>query len=96
MQLQFQGAARTVTGSMHVLTAGGRTVLLDCVFCSFSGHAGRNELLRCIAGLPPATRRGIFLVHGDADQAEKPGAGPKEAGFPNAGIPAPGDEVSLV
>jgi len=30
MQLQFWGAARTVTGSMHLLTVGGRKVLLDC------------------------------------------------------------------
>ncbi len=30
IQLQFQGAARTVTGSMHMLTVGGRTILLDC------------------------------------------------------------------
>jgi metallo-beta-lactamase family protein len=29
MYLQFQGAARTVTGSIHVLTADGRTVLPD-------------------------------------------------------------------
>ncbi len=30
MQLQFQGAARTVTGSTHVPTVSGRTVLPDC------------------------------------------------------------------
>ncbi len=30
MQLQFIGAARTVTGSMHCLTVGGKKVLLDC------------------------------------------------------------------
>ena len=28
--LQFLGAAGTVTGSMHLLTAGGRRILLDC------------------------------------------------------------------
>ncbi|HYH64086.1 MAG TPA: MBL fold metallo-hydrolase [Urbifossiella sp.] len=32
----FWGAARTVTGSMHQLTAGGKTVLLDCGL--FQGH----------------------------------------------------------
>ncbi len=30
MELQFIGAARTVTGSMHCLTVGGKKVLLDC------------------------------------------------------------------
>lgn len=30
MELQFWGAARTVTGSMHLLRANGYTILLDC------------------------------------------------------------------
>ena len=30
MTLQFWGAARTVTGSMHLLEVGGRKILLDC------------------------------------------------------------------
>ena len=30
MQIQFWGAARTVTGSMHLLTINGARVLLDC------------------------------------------------------------------
>ncbi|HVN41861.1 MAG TPA: MBL fold metallo-hydrolase [Steroidobacteraceae bacterium] len=30
MQLEFYGAAGEVTGSCHILTVGGRTVLLDC------------------------------------------------------------------
>jgi metallo-beta-lactamase family protein len=30
MQLQFYGAAGEVTGSCHILTVGGRTLLLDC------------------------------------------------------------------
>jgi metallo-beta-lactamase family protein len=30
MQLQFWGAARTVTGSMHLLTVNGSRILLDC------------------------------------------------------------------
>jgi len=66
------------------------------VLNSFSGHADRNELLRYIAGFPPAALKGIFLVHGDSDQAEKLGVGLKEAGFGHVGIPERGDEVSLV
>ena len=30
MEIRFQGAARTVTGSMHIVTVNGRTILLDC------------------------------------------------------------------
>src|SRR5512136_722191 len=30
MQIQFWGAARTVTGSMHLLTINGKRLLLDC------------------------------------------------------------------
>ena len=30
MQIQFFGAVRTVTGSMHLLTVGGKRILLDC------------------------------------------------------------------
>ena len=30
MKLTFHGAARTVTGSRHLLEAGGRRVLVDC------------------------------------------------------------------
>ncbi|MGH7351847.1 MAG: hypothetical protein ACREJJ_05655 [Candidatus Methylomirabilales bacterium] len=30
MEIRFWGAARTVTGSMHLLTIGGRKLLLEC------------------------------------------------------------------
>ena len=30
MQIEFSGAAREVTGSCHIVRAGGKTVLLDC------------------------------------------------------------------
>jgi len=41
MRIEFQGAARTVTGSMHVLTVGGTTILLDCGI-----YHGRREEAR--------------------------------------------------
>lgn len=43
MQLEFQGAAQTVTGSMHLLHLGGRTLLLDCGM-----YQGRREEARRI------------------------------------------------
>jgi len=36
MKLQFWGAARTVTGSMHLVEVGGRRLLLDCGL--YQGH----------------------------------------------------------
>ena len=30
MQIQFLGAAKEVTGSMHLLTVNGRKILLEC------------------------------------------------------------------
>ena len=39
MQIQFWGAARTVTGSMHLLTINGKRLLLDCGL-----YQGKREL----------------------------------------------------
>jgi metallo-beta-lactamase family protein len=36
MQIEFQGATQTVTGSMHLIHVKGRTILLDCGL--FQGH----------------------------------------------------------
>jgi hypothetical protein len=80
MHLQFQGAARTVTGSMHVLTVGPSTILLDCGMY----HGKRDE------------SRGRNCRFEDAGQAEKLGEGLQESGFLHVGIPAPGDEAPLV
>jgi len=64
MHLQFQGAARTVTGSMHVLTAGGSTVLLDCGIDSFSGNADRAEIPGAVLKEAGFSNVGI-PAHGD-------------------------------
>jgi metallo-beta-lactamase family protein len=79
-----------IFGEPHPLRA--EVVVLN----SFSAHADGTELLRYIGGFTPETMKGIFLVHGDPDQAEKLGGGLKESGFLHVGIPAPGDEASLV
>jgi metallo-beta-lactamase family protein len=45
MQLEFFGAAGEVTGSCHILTLGGRTILLDCGLIQGGDHPDeRNRL----------------------------------------------------
>ncbi len=67
MQLQFQGAARTVTGSMHVLTVGGKTILLDCgIF-----HGRRDEAKERNKHFPfdPKTISAVVLSHAHIDHS---------------------------
>jgi metallo-beta-lactamase family protein len=61
----FWGAARTVTGSMHQLDAGGQTVLLDCGL--FQGH--RAESLRRNREFPfrPKDIAAVLLSHAHID-----------------------------
>ena len=75
MQIQFWGAARTVTGSMHLLTINGQRLLLDCGL--FQGKrsianernsqsALRRQIDRCVCALArPHGSRGHAA---DADQ----------------------------
>ena len=65
MQLEFQGAARTVTGSMHVLRAEGRTVLLDCGL--FQGHRADANRLNREFPVDPAEIDAIVLSHAHID-----------------------------
>jgi metallo-beta-lactamase family protein len=48
MKIQFMGAVREVTGSMHIFTVGGKRILLDCGF--FQGK--RDEANRLNRELP--------------------------------------------
>jgi metallo-beta-lactamase family protein len=57
MHLQFQGAARTVTGSMHMLTVQNRTVLLDCGMVQ-----GRRDEARQLNSTFPFDPSSIFAV----------------------------------
>jgi metallo-beta-lactamase family protein len=67
MQLEFQGAARTVTGSMHVLTVGNRTILLDCG----TYHGRREESRERNSRFPfdPSTISAVVLSHAHIDHS---------------------------
>jgi len=67
MQIQFQGAARTVTGSMHMVTVNGETILLDCgIF-----HGRRDEARRRNSEFPfdPASINAVVLSHAHIDHS---------------------------
>jgi metallo-beta-lactamase family protein len=67
MQIEFQGAARTVTGSMHVIHANGKNILLDCGL--FQGH--RDEAKRRNREFPfdPRSIDAIVLSHAHIDHS---------------------------
>ena len=63
----FQGAAQTVTGSMHVVTHGGETVLLDCG----TFHGRREEARNRNSTFPfdPSTISAVVLSHAHIDHS---------------------------
>jgi metallo-beta-lactamase family protein len=67
MQIQFWGAARTVTGSMHLLTINGRRLLLDCGL--FQGK--RDLANERNANLPfdPKSIDAVVLSHAHMDHS---------------------------
>jgi metallo-beta-lactamase family protein len=65
------------------------------VLNSFSAHADRNELLSYLTQFDKREVKGVFVVHGDADQSEKLGTGLREAGFARIAIPARGELADL-
>ncbi len=67
MQIQFWGAAHTVTGSMHLLTINGKHLLLDCGL--FQGR--REEATARNSQLPfdPKTIDACVLSHAHMDHA---------------------------
>ncbi len=67
MELQFFGAAQEVTGSMHLLTVGGKRILLDCGL--FQGH--RKEAFEKNSNLPfdPASIDVMVLSHAHIDHS---------------------------
>ncbi|MEO6490503.1 MAG: MBL fold metallo-hydrolase [Ferruginibacter sp.] len=66
MKIAFHGAARTVTGSKHLLTLGnGRKILLDCGM--FQGMGDETDQLNRDFGFDPATVDHMILSHAHID-----------------------------
>jgi metallo-beta-lactamase family protein len=67
MQIQFEGAARTVTGSMHVVRVNGQTILLDCGIY----HGRRDEARTRNSEFPfdPSSVTAVVLSHAHIDHS---------------------------
>lgn len=68
MQIQFFGAARTVTGSKHLLTtSGGKKILLDCGF--FQGKGAETDSLNRNFLFDPKSIDYLILSHAHIDHS---------------------------
>ena len=66
MKLSFHGAARTVTGSKHLLQLkNGENILLDCGL--FQGMGKETDLLNAHFGFDPTTVNYVILSHAHID-----------------------------
>ena len=64
-KLSFHGAAGEVTGSRHLLTAGGKSILLDCGM--FQGHRSNADEKNRTFRFPPASVDAVILSHAHVD-----------------------------
>ena len=68
MKISFHGAARTVTGSKHLLTLkSGKKVLLDCGL--FQGMGKNTEELNATFGFDPVEISYLILSHAHIDHS---------------------------
>jgi metallo-beta-lactamase family protein len=68
MKIQFWGAARTVTGSKHLITtANNKKILLDCGF--FQGRGAESDGLNRHFGFDPASIDYLILSHAHIDHS---------------------------
>jgi len=67
MLLRFLGAAQTVTGSCYLLTAGERSILIDCGL--FQGPKALRERNYEPFPVPPASLSHILLTHAHIDHS---------------------------
>jgi len=65
MQVTFYGAARTVTGSMHLVDTGGERLLLDCGM--FQGRRAESQEINAHFPFPPASIGAVVLSHAHLD-----------------------------
>lgn len=67
MTLQFLGAVRTVTGSMHLLSVNGKNLLLDCGL--YQGRRAESFERNRSFPFDPATLNAVILSHAHIDHA---------------------------
>ena len=67
MEIQFQGAARSVTGSRFLLRVGARRVLLECGL--FQGPRDLSETRNRSFAFDPASIDGVVLSHAHIDHS---------------------------
>ena len=67
MRVTFWGAARTVTGSKHLLTGSSGTVLLDCGL--FQGHRAESEARNRALPFNSAAIDAVVLSHAHIDHS---------------------------
>jgi metallo-beta-lactamase family protein len=67
MEIEFQGAARTVTGSMHILRIAGKTVLLDCGL--FQGKRDESNAYNRSFPFDPRSIDAVVLSHAHIDHS---------------------------
>ncbi len=65
MKLTFYGAAQEVTGSMHIIEADGRTIVLDCGM--FQGRRAESDAKNRQFPIDPATIDAVVLSHAHLD-----------------------------
>ena len=67
MKLSFYGAARSVTGSRHLLEAGSARLLLDCGL--FQGHRQDTDVRNHDLGFDPTSLDAVLLSHAHIDHS---------------------------
>ncbi len=67
MEIQFYGAARTVTGSLHLIKANGKTILLDCGL--FQGRRAESYERNKTFPFDPSEIDAVVLSHAHTDHA---------------------------
>lgn len=67
MHLQFYGAARTVTGSMHMVSVNGCTILLDCGI--YHGRREESRIRNETMPFDPGTVSAVVLSHAHIDHS---------------------------